>query len=81
MIVMLVLMCLICFPQVASTSWMINFLRLAHFNDDNPELMKLSKEKRKKMKYTVKQKTFLFFFYLSQITQCVQKYKDMSIIL
>ncbi|XP_042203772.1 carbohydrate sulfotransferase 11-like [Homarus americanus] len=40
--------------KVASTSWMINFLRLAHFNDDNPEILNMPPKKREKNKFSVK---------------------------
>ncbi|XP_063597741.1 carbohydrate sulfotransferase 11-like [Penaeus indicus] len=40
--------------KVASTSWMVNYLRLAHFNEDNPEILKLPPEKREQMRLTVK---------------------------
>ncbi|XP_071552578.1 carbohydrate sulfotransferase 10-like [Panulirus ornatus] len=40
--------------KVASTTWSINFLRLAHFNDGNVELLKLPPKLREKMKFSVK---------------------------
>lgn len=40
--------------KVASTSWMVNYLRLAHFNEDNPEILKLPPAKREQMRLKVK---------------------------
>ncbi|XP_050686200.1 carbohydrate sulfotransferase 11-like [Eriocheir sinensis] len=41
--------------KVASTTWMINFLKLAHFNDDNPAIpADLPPERRNQLKYSVK---------------------------
>ncbi|XP_045611981.2 carbohydrate sulfotransferase 10 [Procambarus clarkii] len=40
--------------KVASTSWMINFLRLAHFNDNNTELANLPAKLKEKKKFKVK---------------------------
>ncbi|XP_066951992.1 carbohydrate sulfotransferase 11-like [Macrobrachium rosenbergii] len=40
--------------KVASTSWMINFLRLAHFNEDNPLLKDMNPAKREKFRFKPK---------------------------
>lgn len=37
--------------KVASTSWMINFLRLAHFNEDNPDLKGMNPKKKEKNRF------------------------------
>ncbi|KAG7156588.1 putative carbohydrate sulfotransferase 11-like 17 [Homarus americanus] len=38
---------------VASTTWMINFLKLAHFNDDNPAIPDLPPKEKELLKYSV----------------------------
>lgn len=40
--------------KVASTTWMINFLKLAHFNDDNPAIPDVPPEEKEKLKYLPK---------------------------
>lgn len=41
--------------KVASTTWMRNFLRLAHFNEDNPKIPKnIPKEKQEKRRFSVR---------------------------
>ncbi|XP_042888256.1 carbohydrate sulfotransferase 11-like [Penaeus japonicus] len=41
--------------KVASTTWMRNFLRLAHFNEDNPKIPKnIPKEKQDKRRFSVR---------------------------
>ncbi|XP_068204129.1 carbohydrate sulfotransferase 11-like [Palaemon carinicauda] len=40
--------------KVASTSWTINFLRLAHFNEDNPVLQEMNPGKKKRLQFRVK---------------------------
>ncbi|XP_071552697.1 carbohydrate sulfotransferase 11-like [Panulirus ornatus] len=40
--------------KVASTTWMINFLKLAHFNDDNPAIPDLPPDQKEKLKFSVK---------------------------
>ncbi|CAL4068242.1 unnamed protein product [Meganyctiphanes norvegica] len=38
--------------KVASTTWMMHFLRLAHFNENNPDIAKLRPEKREQARFT-----------------------------
>ncbi|XP_042203920.1 carbohydrate sulfotransferase 10-like [Homarus americanus] len=40
--------------KVASTTWMINFLKLAHFNDDNPAIPDLPPKEKELLKYSPK---------------------------
>ncbi|XP_063597684.1 carbohydrate sulfotransferase 10-like [Penaeus indicus] len=41
--------------KVASTTWMRNFLRLAHFNENNPKIPRnISKEKQDKRRFSVR---------------------------
>ncbi|KAG7154285.1 carbohydrate sulfotransferase 13-like [Homarus americanus] len=37
--------------KVASTTWMVYFLRLRHINDDNPALARFSRKEKEKRKY------------------------------